>query len=191
LIIISLSSPIIEDPISVNEAQFEMNIPERNQHCAEYHIKYGSEIKVHGKNTYLISNLDTRSLAFVEDGKTQYLCYYKEYHNRQYKYAIQLVVWQDPNNKGFAQIMLDWFINQYDYVLLSDTQFPRGMEMYAKYISNNLNRVHTFVKYQNKHIAILNIEQFNALITKIWSRNHTNKNVRILMTTKPLDFTNT
>lgn len=189
MILVSLSSPIIEDPIDPTQAQFEMNVPERNRYCAQYHKKYGKHIVVNGKDAYNISILDTRSIAFVEDDTVLYLCYYREYRNKKYKYAIQQIVWQHESNKGFAQKMIDWFLSQYDYLMLSDTQYPKGVAMYTKYVRNNIGTVYIYIKYQNKYLNIANVNQFDSLIKQIWSKNDTHKNVRLIFSNDVLEFT--
>jgi len=184
---ITLCSPIIENPVDLKTAQFELNDEVRNREVAAYHIEHGMSFKLLGKEAYLVDRGDSRTLALLDGADVSYFCWYKEYKNREYSNIEQLIVWQSPTLKGVARKMLDWFLENYDYLELSDTQYPRGVEMYKKYVYANLDK-YIYLNNNYRYTRITTKEQFDGLLSKIWGKTTRHKNVRLLFSNKELDF---
>lgn len=191
-LLIAICVPQIEFPSDSNEAQFNLNLEEFNTKYAKDLVTHGRAVSILGKHGYEApTNMSTAAvIAAVEEGKIKYLCQWESKSSNQMKYLVQLNVWQDPSPewKGFARRMIDWFLDQNDYLLLSDTQYPRGVEMYKTYIKENLHKKYIYLKNNDQHTSISSMEQFNSLIDKIWSKNKSHKNVRVMISNKPLDF---
>jgi len=191
-LLISISAPQIEFPRDSTEAQFKLNLDEFNRKYAKDLIEHGRAVTILGRQGYEApTHMSTAAItAVVEDGRVKYLCQWESKTANQMLCIVQLNVWQDPSSewKGFARRMLDWFLERNDYLLLSDTQYPRGVEMYKKYIRENLRKKYIYLKNNDHHTRIDSIEQFDSLIDKIWSKNKSHKNVRVLISNKPLDF---
>lgn len=189
-LLISVSAPLIEEPKNAEHAQFELTNPKINREWAVYYSTHGKHLLIDGYHSYVAQHLGNATIVVLDNGYVKYLCAWNRNTANKMSYVVQQIVWQSPDAewRGFARRMIDWFLENDDYLLLSDTQYPHGVDMYKKYILANIHKKYIYLKNNSQHTRISSTEQFNGLVDKIWSKNKSHKNVSVIISNKQLDF---